>query len=140
MQIKKGWAAISKAADIAGTRIHDLRHTYASHLVSAGVSLPVVGNLLGHTQVQTTARYAHEPRYGTISFSDSSVRLIAVVLVGEHSSVNLLLCHPQLLIGGVQLLQPMRCCLFVAARESFPISRTGHPVLVDQSLTSLPLR
>jgi integrase len=40
-------------------RIHDLRHSYASHLVSAGVSLHVVGRLLGHTQPQTTARYAH---------------------------------------------------------------------------------
>jgi site-specific recombinase XerD len=39
-------------------RIHDLRHTFASHLVSSGESLPVVGKLLGHTRPQTTARYA----------------------------------------------------------------------------------
>ncbi len=40
-------------------RIHDLRHSFASILVSAGASLPLIGQLLGHTQVQTTQRYAH---------------------------------------------------------------------------------
>ena len=39
--------------------MHDLRHTYASVLASAGLSLPIIGALLGHTQPQTTARYAH---------------------------------------------------------------------------------
>ena len=40
-------------------RLHDLRHTYASILASRGQSLPIIGALLGHTQPQTTARYAH---------------------------------------------------------------------------------
>jgi integrase len=40
-------------------RVHDLRHTYASILASHGLSLPIIGALLGHTQPQTTARYAH---------------------------------------------------------------------------------
>jgi site-specific recombinase XerD len=40
-------------------RIHDLRHTFASTAVAAGQGLPMIGKLLGHTQVQTTARYAH---------------------------------------------------------------------------------
>jgi integrase len=43
----------------ATARLHDLRHTYASILASEGLSLPIIGALLGHTQPQTTARYAH---------------------------------------------------------------------------------
>jgi len=59
VEIKTAWAALCKAADISGVRIHDLRHSYASMLASAGLSLPVIGALLGHTQPNTTARYAH---------------------------------------------------------------------------------
>jgi integrase len=56
---KYPWGRICKAASISGLRIHDLRHSYASTLVSGGFSLPVIGALLGHTQPSTTARYAH---------------------------------------------------------------------------------
>lgn len=59
IEIKYAWADICKAAGIKGARIHDLRHTYASVLASAGMSLPVIGALLGHTQPATTHRYAH---------------------------------------------------------------------------------
>ena len=40
-------------------RVHDLRHSYASQLVSGGASLPLIGALLGHSNPLTTARYAH---------------------------------------------------------------------------------
>ncbi len=40
-------------------RIHDLRHNFASHLANKGVSLQVVGGLIGHTQIRTTQRYSH---------------------------------------------------------------------------------
>ena len=48
-EIKKAWETIRQSADISDVRIHDLRHTYASHLVSSGLSLSIVGKLLGHT-------------------------------------------------------------------------------------------
>jgi integrase len=57
--VKDAWAQICKAARIAGLRIHDLRHSYASILASSGVGLHAIGALLGHTQPQTTHRYAH---------------------------------------------------------------------------------
>jgi integrase len=73
--IKKFWKSICRAADLDKVRIHDLRHTYASSLVSQGVSLHIVGGLLGHTQPQTTARYAHLDdgalRQATEAFSKS---------------------------------------------------------------------
>jgi len=39
--------------------MHDLRHSFASIAAANGASLPLIGKLLGHTQVQTTQRYAH---------------------------------------------------------------------------------
>jgi integrase len=57
--IHKTWAACCATAGIEGVRIHDLRHSYASILASAGLSLPIIGALLGHTQAATTHRYAH---------------------------------------------------------------------------------
>jgi integrase len=59
VELKKDWAALCKAAGIEGLRIHDLRHSYASQLVSGGASLPLIGALLGHSNPVTTARYAH---------------------------------------------------------------------------------
>jgi integrase len=57
--IKKAWASVCKLAGLTGVRTHDLRHSYASMLASSGLSLPVIGALLGHTQPGTTARYSH---------------------------------------------------------------------------------
>jgi len=58
-EIKHFWAAACRTAEIEGARIHDLRHTHASILASLGLSLPIIGALLGHTQAATTHRYAH---------------------------------------------------------------------------------
>ena len=53
------WRKVRRTAGIADVRLHDLRHTFASHAVMAGVSLPVVSRLLGHAQTRMTLRYAH---------------------------------------------------------------------------------
>lgn len=53
------WRRIRKAAGLNDVRIHDLRHTFASGGLLVGEGLAMIGKLLGHTQVQTTARYAH---------------------------------------------------------------------------------
>ncbi|WIY24567.1 tyrosine-type recombinase/integrase [Parasedimentitalea psychrophila] len=53
------WRRIREPAGIPDVRIHDLRHTYSSNAVSSGMPIQMVGRLLGHTQIQTTMRYAH---------------------------------------------------------------------------------
>jgi integrase len=57
--LKSAWRVVCRRAGLEDVRIHDLRHTYASVLASHGISLPTIGALLGHTQAQTTHRYAH---------------------------------------------------------------------------------
>jgi integrase len=57
--LKKPWAAVCKAADLQGLRIHDLRHSFASVGAGASMGLPIIGRLLGHSQAATTQRYAH---------------------------------------------------------------------------------
>ncbi|WP_296710894.1 site-specific integrase [Rhodoblastus sp.] len=57
--LKKPWSAVTKAAGIEGTRIHDLRHSFASFGAGASLGLPIIGKLLGHSQAATTHRYAH---------------------------------------------------------------------------------
>ena len=56
------WRRIRARADLKDVRIHDLRHSFASRALALGEGLPMIGKLLGHTQVQTTARYAHLAR------------------------------------------------------------------------------
>jgi len=59
VNLEKPWRYIRDAAGLPGLRIHDLRHAFASVGASSGMGLPIIGAILGHTQAQTTARYAH---------------------------------------------------------------------------------
>ncbi|GEQ96640.1 integrase [Iodidimonas gelatinilytica] len=56
---QKPWRRVRAAAGLNDVRIHDLRHTFASYAASSGESLHMTGKLLGHSQAQTTMRYAH---------------------------------------------------------------------------------
>jgi integrase len=57
--LQRPWRRIRKLAGLEHVRIHDLRHTYASHALASGLDLVMVGKLLGHSQYQTTMRYIH---------------------------------------------------------------------------------
>lgn len=59
INLQKPWRRIRNKAGLENVRLHDLRHTFASVAAASGLSLPIIGALLGHKQTQTTARYAH---------------------------------------------------------------------------------
>ena len=59
LNIRSTWETVRKAAGLEDVRLHDLRHTFASILVSGGASLPLIGALLGHSDPRTTSRYSH---------------------------------------------------------------------------------
>jgi len=80
VNISKPWGRVCKRAKLNDVRLHDLRHTSASVAVGEGVSLPIIGRLLGHSQPQTTARYAHV---------DSDPAVFAANAIGEVISSSL---------------------------------------------------
>jgi integrase len=59
INIERHWRQAISAAGVEDFRFHDLRHTYASRLVMAGVDLAVLRELLGHSDFTMTLRYAH---------------------------------------------------------------------------------
>lgn len=90
-EVKRAWNTIRKTSGLLDVRIHDLRHTYASHLVSNGLSLSIVGALLGHTQAATTERYAH--------LADESLRQ-ATLLFGNI--LNGIIGKQEVMLGEVR--------------------------------------
>ena len=78
--LKKFWRSIMATSKIENYRIHDNRHTHASQLVSSGMSLAIVGRLLGHTNPNTTQRYAH--------LADDPLRAAAEIMAEKMQSSN----------------------------------------------------
>lgn len=77
VDLKKFLHSIVTDAGLEDYRIHDNRHTLASHIVSSGLSLAIVGRLLGRTNPMTTQRYAH--------LADDPQREAAEILVKKKS-------------------------------------------------------
>ena len=61
-QLSTYWRRVWARAGVEDVRIHDLRHSFASRALALGESLTMIGRLLGHTDVGSTARYAHLAR------------------------------------------------------------------------------
>ena len=70
------WYRVRERAELDDVRIHDLRHSFASRALALGESLPTIGKLLGHSKIQTTARYAHLARD---SVQESAARVAASI-------------------------------------------------------------
>lgn len=83
--LRKTWERLCKAAKIEGVRLHDLRHSYASVGAAGGLSLPVIGALLGHSQPSTTARYAHLAASPLHDAADAiGARILAAMSEGQR--------------------------------------------------------
>lgn len=78
--LQKPWRRIRAAAGLDDVRIHDLRHTFASNGVALGQGLPIIGKLLGHSQAQTTARYAHLAADPALAAADQISTQIAAAM------------------------------------------------------------
>src|SRR3954469_13683464 len=84
------WQRVRARAGLKDVRIHDLRHTFASIAVASGQGLPMIGKLLGHTQVQTTARYAHLAADPVLAAADQVSKSLADCLAPRGIVTQLL--------------------------------------------------
>ena len=80
------WRKVRREAGIPDVRLHDLRHTFASHAVMQSVPLPVVSRLLGHAQAGMTLRYAHVSDRETEAAAERIGGAIAALLAGSGSA------------------------------------------------------
>jgi integrase len=83
--LKRPWKAVTQHAGLIGVRLHDLRHTYASYGAGGGLGLPIIGRLLGHAHVSTTARYAHLDSDPLKQASEAIASRIAAAFEGHLS-------------------------------------------------------
>ncbi|MDE2834956.1 MAG: tyrosine-type recombinase/integrase [Bacteroidota bacterium] len=80
------WRKVRRTAGLQQVRLHDLRHTFASHAVLAKVPLPIVSRLLGHRQQRITMRYAHVGDAEIEAASERIGRSLVKILDGQDDS------------------------------------------------------
>ena len=80
------WYSVRRQAGIEDVRLHDLRHTFASHAVLRGIPLPVVSRLLGHKRPSMTLRYAHVGDRETEAAAERIGAAIARAIGGDEAS------------------------------------------------------
>ncbi len=85
--LQKSWRRVCAAAGLKGVKLHDLRHTFASYGAMGGMGLPMVGELLGHRNVETTARYAHLAPSAVHQASEAIAATITAAMAGETGKV-----------------------------------------------------
>ena len=86
--LKRPWRRVTAHAGLAGLRLHDLRHSFASMGAASGMGLPIVGKLLGHASPSTTARYAHLADDPLRRASDSIAGSIAAAIGVSSDASN----------------------------------------------------
>ncbi|MCP4183440.1 MAG: site-specific integrase [Hyphomicrobiales bacterium] len=87
VNLRKPWIRICKLAGIEGVRLHDLRHTFASVGASGGVSLQIIGKLLGQSQIATTQRYAHLAADPVKATNEAIGQQIASMMKGKKAEI-----------------------------------------------------
>lgn len=87
VDLQRPWRRIRTRAGLEGVRLHDIRHSYASVAAAGGLSLPMIGKLLGHSSVVTTERYAHLGQDPVREAGNLIAERIAAALRGEPGEV-----------------------------------------------------
>ena len=86
MTLKSTWRRVMRRAGLPDLRLHDLRHSYASRALAQGESLTIIGKLLNHAQIQSTARYAHLMADAEKAAAARVGDVIATHIAGQHAS------------------------------------------------------
>ena len=92
------WAEVKAEAGLLGVRLHDLRHSFASHAAARSETLPMIGKLLGHARLQSTSRYAHLDDTPLLDAAERIGNLIAEAMCNDSTLNSHTRCDSECLI------------------------------------------